>query len=426
MISISFGISLLGYIMNRNLKFIYVPSVARPLIFLGMVVLATAKLTGGIGLNVLGSEGIGGKRYVYLLSGVIGFFALTAHPIPLKKAGLYTNMFFLGAVTAAIGNLASIINPSFNFIFLIFPADMGAMMASGPENNYAIVRFGGLAASSIAVISWLLARYGIQGVLDMRKSWRFFIFAFFMVLSTFGGFRSMVINVALLCAVLFYLEGLMRTRLLPVIILAAILLSAIAVPFANKLPLTVQRSLAFLPLDLDMEAVLSSQDSTGWRLDMWKAVLPEVPKYLILGKGYGIDASELDMLVKGMNRGEEGAAGAIISGDYHSGPLSLIMPFGIFGAVGFIWFLVAGYRALDRNYRFGDPALARINRFLLALFIVKILMFFFIVGSLYSDLVAFVGPVGLSIALNGGVRNPVVEPVARQLLGRFRLADATR
>src|SRR5580700_12350079 len=45
MITASFSISLLAYIMNRNLKFISVPSITRPLVFIAIVVLATAKLT---------------------------------------------------------------------------------------------------------------------------------------------------------------------------------------------------------------------------------------------------------------------------------------------------------------------------------------------------------------------------------------------
>lgn len=96
MIFASFSISLLTYVMNRNLKFISVPAIARPLIFIAIVVLGTAKLTGGIGLNVLGSDSMGGKRYITLLSAIIGYFALTAQHIPLRKANLYVSLFFLG------------------------------------------------------------------------------------------------------------------------------------------------------------------------------------------------------------------------------------------------------------------------------------------------------------------------------------------
>ena len=200
------------------------------------------------------------------------------------------------------------------------------------------------------------------------------------------------------------------------------------IPFADKLPLSVQRSLTFLPLKLDIEAELNAQASTDWRLQIWANVLPTIPQYLILGKGLAMDAHDLEMLrTVSMNRGPEGSGGgAAMAGDYHSGPLSLIIPFGIFGVIGFIWFIGASLRALHRNNKYGDPAYGRINRFLFTYFIVKLLMFLFIVGSFYSDLVMFTGAVGFSIALNGGILGPTEAPITRSTVSRFKLAHAVR
>src|ERR1700684_649583 len=49
LIAASFSISMLSYIMTRNLRFISVPSMTWPLLFIGAVTLVTAQLTGGIG-----------------------------------------------------------------------------------------------------------------------------------------------------------------------------------------------------------------------------------------------------------------------------------------------------------------------------------------------------------------------------------------
>jgi len=92
--------------------------------------------------------------------------------------------------------------------------------------------------------------------------------------------------------------------------------------------------------------------------------------------------------------------------DFHNGPLSIIIPFGIPGVIGFLWFLAAAWRVLYRNYRYGNPGYAKLNRFLLVCFIVRIIFFFAIFGNLYSDLVGFTGLVGLSISLNAGVARP--------------------
>jgi hypothetical protein len=423
MVCISLAISVLGHVMNRNLKFMQATEVVWPLVFLTAVILGTAKLTGGIGLSTFGSDAIGGRHYIILLVGILAFFAITARGIPPQRAGLYAALYFAGPMTAAIGELFNIISPNLNFIFQFFPADIEA--ASALVHDTGIVRFGGVGVASLAGIALLLAHYGIQGVLG--KSWRLLLFSLLLATSTLGGFRSMVIQLVLTLAILFYLEGLMRSPLLPAAILITILVAAVAIPFSDKLPLSVQRSLTFLPLKLNPEAELSAQGSIDWRLQMWGDLLPMVPQYLVVGKGLAIDARDLAMLTSSINAGAESGTIASVAGDYHSGPLSLIIPFGLAGVAGFLWFLVASFRVLSKNYQFGDPEFRRINRFLLTCFLVKIFMFFFIVGSFYSGMAAFVGDVAFSIALNGGVRSPsVAEPEAQPYTHKFRLAGAAR
>jgi hypothetical protein len=105
-------------------------------------------------------------------------------------------------------------------------------------------------------------------------------------------------------------------------------------------------------------------------------------------------------------RGVDTAEVAMLAGDYHSGPLTLVIPLGICGVIGFLWFLVASVRALYHNFRYGDPQLQRINTLLLSYFAAHIIFFFFVFGSFYNDLMMFTGLIGLSISVNGGVRGP--------------------
>jgi O-antigen ligase len=177
---------------------------------------------------------------------------------------------------------------------------------------------------------------------------------------------------------------------------------------ANKLPLVVQRTMSFLPVKVDPIARGSAEASTQWRLEIWKQAIPQVPKYLLIGKGYSMDPNEL-YLADQSDRQLSDHETILLNGDYHSGPLSVIIPLGVFGAIGFVWFLVAAGRFFYRNHRFGDPRLQRVNTFLLAFFIMKVVFFFFIFGSLYSDLYSFTGLVGLSVSLNGRPE-PVAEP----------------
>ena len=85
--------------------------------------------------------------------------------------------------------------------------------------------------------------------------------------------------------------------------------------------------------------------------------------------------------------------------------------------IGFVWLLVSGIRVLYYNFRYGDPNLLLINRFLLAYFVTEAVLFFAVFGALSSQLVMFLGIVGLSVSLNGGVcRKPATVRQAAQPL----------
>lgn len=96
----------------------------------------------------------------------------------------------------------------------------------------------------------------------------------------------------------------------------------------------------------------------------------------------------------------------ILVGNYHNGPLSVLMPFGIYGAIAFGWFLIAGLRLLHRNWKFGNPALQKVNALLLAAFAARVFFFLFFFGAMQSDIAIFAGLLGLSVALNGAGASP--------------------
>jgi hypothetical protein len=94
--------------------------------------------------------------------------------------------------------------------------------------------------------------------------------------------------------------------------------------------------------------------------------------------------------------------------------------------IGFLWFLWAGFQALYQNYRFGDPAYHCASAFLLAFFVVRAVLFFTVFGGLRGDIAVFVGLVGLSISLNGGVAKPAAVPRPKVVFDRFKLHPSVR
>ena len=147
---------------------------------------------------------------------------------------------------------------------------------------------------------------------------------------------------------------------------------------------------------------------------MWTGLLPQIPKYLLVGKGYAISME--DYAVMGQDSAfhstDVSQQGLALSGDYHNGPLSVIIPFGIWGAIGFLWFTGASLWVMYRNYRYSDPALTTVNIFLFTSYVVTMLSFYFISGGL-ANISGFTGLLGMSVAINRGVRKrpPPAKPI---------------
>jgi hypothetical protein len=127
-----------------------------------------------------------------------------------------------------------------------------------------IVRYPGLGGISNAGCLLLLVRYGAKGILD--KPWRLALTALFLTLGLLTGFRSAFGFVALIFIVAFFLEGLHRTRYLPVIAMLAVICGSFLFVFSKNLPPQMQRALSFLPVNVSPSVKEDAQGSLDWRM----------------------------------------------------------------------------------------------------------------------------------------------------------------
>jgi hypothetical protein len=372
-------------------------------------------LTGGIGLHSFGSEVSGGKRYVTLLFGILGYFALTAMQIPPRRVGLYVSLFFLAGCSNAIGDLAAFVPPKLYIIFAFFPAN-GYDMEGKPGIIDFHARFAGVGFLGVAGFLFMISRYGVRGIFLSGKPWRWVLLGVFFATIFSGGFRSLVILCGLTFAIQFFMERIHRTNAMPVFFFAGLIIVTLLIPFASKLPFTFQRALAFLPLKIDQVARLDAESSSDWRLEIWRDTYPKVPQYLLLGKGCAISKDELAIASSQNFRYVSSTESVDISQNYHSGPLSVLMIFGAWGAIAVLWFWFASLRALYNNYRYGDPAFQTINSFLFAYFIAKVVLFLVVFGGIESDMASFTVLIGLSVSINCGIRRPA--PATAPVLDR--------
>jgi hypothetical protein len=202
------------------------------------------------------------------------------------------------------------------------------------------VRLGGFGGAATAAYSMILARYGLRGVLDITSPWRLLFFLLSAAGCLASGYRSSLTFFGLILICLFWMEGLWRTRLLPIAAAAALVGAGLLLTQSQKLPIVGQRSMSFLPIEVDPMVKESAKASNDWRVQVWKVVLPQVPQYLLKGKGYSADANDLVMEEASASRGFSAASSeATVAVDYHNGPLSVIVPLGLAGMIAFVWFL---------------------------------------------------------------------------------------
>jgi hypothetical protein len=408
--ALSLGISLLQRTINERSRFLSAPSLSLPLFFFLAVLFFTAKLTGGIGLHSLGSQVSGGKKYITLFFAILGYFALTARRIPPKHARLCISLYFLLGFTHVVGDLYGHVPSALNIIFAFFPAS-GYGVESAPGMTDFHARYAGLGGAGSTGAFWMLAMYGLRGILLSGKPWRWALFGLFLLMAPLGGFRAGVIGLGLTMVFLFYIERLHRTNVMPFFIIAGLLAITVIIPFSDKLPYNFQRALSFLPLKVAPEVRQDADASSNWRLEIWRNEFPKVPQYLLLGRGYALTAEELAQSSSqafGATSSFHESEGA--TGNFHNGVLSVLIPLGIWGAIALLWFWFASLRALYDNYRYGDPAFKTINTFFFVSYVVSIIFFLFIFGAIEGDLSNFVVIAGLSVSLNGGIRRPAPAP----------------
>lgn len=403
---LSLGLTVLQRFLDANFRLINVSSVTWTLLIIGLVVYITAKVTGGVGIRSLGGGVYGGRKYILIWFAIIAYFALSSQKIPSSRAFWASVAFFGSSITAALSTVAYLLGPAAWFLYSIFPADHALHLAAkdfGAASVDAVSRYSGFSVAGIGLVPIFLIRYGIRGLLDWHRPWRISLLMLVIAFSLLGGFRSTFVYFALLFSVQFLVEGLHKTRILPVAIGVVVLGFAVLVGAATKLPMPIQRSLSVIPfIPVKEAAKADSEISSNWRKEIWKRVTPEVWEHFWLGKGLTSSARNYYLETQAYRYGlADEYEMTILAGDYHNGPLTLIIPFGIWGVLAFIAFLLASLRVMWRNRQAGTGWLPNINRVILSVFITKIIFFFGVFGSFATDFFGFVGLIGLSVSLNG-------------------------
>lgn len=359
------------------------------LCFLGVVV-ATI-LVRGMGMQFFGGGAWGGGAYVHLLC-AIPLFVLCDSITLTRRQTTAAVCLFLGAV---------LVPATAEMIFLLSKgAIVGQYMVVRAEGSAAVRNLAALTrgegvlrfqvSKNIALVFTMsLALWSFRGRHALYICMAFAVAVVFVGIS---GHRSAVIYLLLLMPIFAYLKsGRLPVGWLTLYFfgLAAIMLGVHQ--FGRLLPLSVQRGLSWVPFsDITWDAELSATRTIQWRFMVWARAMEMLPDCWLVGRGFTFNQSHLLWLPLSatLHRNVEWA---LITHNYHSGPISLLIDLGLPGLLLGSALIVGGfikhYRRLSQPW--ADTGLARLHSVLLASYAVDVLRFYFVMGDASLYIVAF-------------------------------------
>ena len=337
----------------------------------------------GSGFAMLGSSTYGGTGYMKLFITLAFYFAAIRIRFSEQDAKWLLGLLLMATILPAVVQLMASIAPSTGEALSHFiRANIEQVADESMQEQGGYSRWTSLASLSYALIpvAYLLCR---------RKGIRFLLIgsAFFLV--AMSGFRSRLIIVGL---TVFLTEmAFSKDRMKTFFFWGAVGLAGLAFLMitAPLLPPAIQRAVAFLGfIPVDPDIAQGAQGTIDWRVDLWRDYcLPNVSKYLLIGRGLAHDISRWAWLQSGWYQGAEFF---YYMGRYHSGPFSLLLNCGLLGTISFTAFflgVIADAWKTVRRYAFrNDSLLSRYYVYLTIWMTVGVFSFYVIFGDVEASL----------------------------------------
>jgi hypothetical protein len=209
-------------------------------------------------------------------------------------------------------------------------------------------RMTGVARGGTLLITALCSYFRPLTLITPTRLSRVFLFLIGLALVLVSGFRSQLLTIAVIFVLAGYFHAGWKDVAVSIsgFVFGACFLIAFN-SFVHPLPISVQRTLSALPGEWDSVAKKDAQNSTEWRLAMWKDI-PKGSQYIsdkIMGDGFGFSRAELSAMERQkFFMGDLDQEDSMIIGSFHSGPLSAVRFVGVVGLA--IYYVLLIYSAV--------------------------------------------------------------------------------
>lgn len=367
-------------------------------IWINVTYLATVFIRNPVGINVLGGDRVGGRPYVDVALGVMAYLILRREIISPKMSRLIPVVWLSAEIFNAVGGLVGVYLPSLGsnigMLYSGFLPNLGQR-----EINVTVGedRLTSLQSAGAALVLYVVCSVNPTHLIRPQNFVKLFGYFLGVILIMLSGFRNALANVFLMTA----FGAMIRDRFVGMVKVLTIalmgVLTALLLSYSSiNLPWTFQRTLSFLPGNWDQTAVAAAKDSSEWRYEMWRLAL-STDRYIhnkLLGDGFGMSRQDYERVLDA-SLGGVGFIGEsvtqerfMVSGQFHSGPVSSIR---FVGYVGLVLFLVLLLLLAREAFRVIEQSRGTPYRFL-AMFIgipvmIYPIFFLFVFGAYEMDII---------------------------------------
>ncbi len=315
------------------------------LIYINLAYLATVFIRNPVGFWAMQSSMVGGRPYFEIGLAFGAFMILSRVQITDFIAKVFPLFFVVPAWCVGILDVIGRLIPQTGYVLNSLYSGVGtggATAAFQAEAELGTTRMTGLLSAGLSSVLALCAKYNPITLISPLYPHRVMMLMIAFGAIFLSGFRS-----ALLFAMLaFVLSALLRGRLKDLWAAGAVMLLALVLLISMQgsvlqLPLTMQRALSWLPGNWSQEAVADAEGSTQWRVEMWGWAWNDnrILRDRTWGQGFGLSLDDMNLIATSLMAGQGGGSllggsdreSFMITGSFHSGPLSTIKYIGVVG-----------------------------------------------------------------------------------------------
>ena len=288
----------------------------KPLIcFSAIIVLLMA--VRGAGIRALGSSTWGGMVYVSLFIGIL--FYLLANGLRINTRQIRW-IIWGGVFAGMVGALLKI-------------KGWSAAMEEGADTD-------------VTRITWVLPIIQTTFPLVFALRGRNTFFSSLLFLACLGvgglaGFRSFIVGLIAMAFGYGLFKTRDRVRYCFIAGIVAVIMWVGIIMISNHLPLGLQRTVSFIPgTQIDAAVAKNAEGSIEWRLDIWSYCLSQAKQYLLSGRGVAFDVAETVSELSISDIATYTPWLAFQTRSNHSGPLAILIDFGLPGFFVTLWLVI--------------------------------------------------------------------------------------